>query len=301
MTSVGRNQACPCGSGRRYKECHGSLGSSLAGEPTSLPPSRQVEVALLMRDALALQQKGKLAEAIAKYQAVVVEQPGNFDALHMLGVAWLQMNQFDRAEEYIGRALAIRQDVVSAHTNRTLIAELRRLEAMEADLCRQVLPKMSELSRANRRDWPFGKRETLDLVIAARAVDGDDLAVIERIAADPRFRTVTWQTPLTAAASELKAISKIVQIGSGPGPESEFTLVYGIEVPAAAWIRGRMPAHVALVVNTDLPCQLLDRVRELSDQGRSPIDIVFARPELRALSGLPGMLLEEWLTDDPPQ
>ncbi|HTR57343.1 MAG TPA: tetratricopeptide repeat protein, partial [Casimicrobiaceae bacterium] len=172
-----------------------------------------------MRDALALQQEGRLAEAIAKYQAVVSEQPDNFDALHMLGVAWLQMNQLDRAEEYIGRALAIRQDVVSAHTNRGVIAEVRRLEAMEADLCRQVLPKMSALSRATPRDWPFGKREALDLVIAARALDGDDLRVIERIAADPRFRAVTWQTSLTAATSELKAIPEIVQIGSGRGPE----------------------------------------------------------------------------------
>jgi len=300
MASVGRNQPCPCGSGRRYKECHGSFGSSPERGPTLLPPSRQAEIALLMRDALALQQEGRLAEAIAKYQAVVAEQPDNFDALHMLGVAWFQSNQLDRAEHYVERALAIRPDIIAARSNRALIDDARRLAAMEADLCRRVLPKMSALSRADRREWPFGKREAVDLIIAARALDGDDLRAIERIVADPRSPTVTWRTPLTAAAW-LKTISDIVNIGSGRGPQSEFTLVYGIDIPAAAWIRARLPAHVGLVVNVDLPCELLDRVRELSDQGRSPVDIVYTRPELRSLSGLPGMLLDEWLAGDPPR
>jgi tetratricopeptide (TPR) repeat protein len=301
MASVGRNQPCPCGSGRRYKECHGSFGSSPERGPTPLPPSRQAEIALLMRDALALQQEGRLAEAIANYQAVVAEQPDNFDALHMLGVAWFQSNQLDRAEHYVERALAIRPDIIAAQSNRALIDDARRLAAREAELCRQVLPKMSALSRSNPCDSQFDKQEAFDLVIAARALDGDDVRVIERIGADPRFRTVAWQRSLTAAASDLKKISEIVQIGSGRGPESEFTLVYGIDIPAAAWIRARLPAHVGLVVNVDLPCELLDRVRELSDQGRSPVDIVYTRPELRSLSGLPGMLLDEWLAGDSPR
>ncbi len=30
MATVGRNSACPCGSGKRYKECHGTLGADVA-------------------------------------------------------------------------------------------------------------------------------------------------------------------------------------------------------------------------------------------------------------------------------
>lgn len=248
-----------------------------------------------MRDALALQQEGRLASAIAKYESVIARQPGNFDALHMLGVAWFQSNQLDRAEDFVSRALAIRPDVIAAQSNRKLIDDARRLAAMEAVLCREVLPQMSALCRGDPRDWLLGGRQTLDLVIAARAVGSDDLRIIQRIVGDPRFRTVTWRTDLTAAVPELDTATDIREVGAGQLPASVFTLVYGTDIPAAAWLRGPVAAHVAVVVNADAPCELLDRIRELSDQGRSQIGIIFSRPALRSACGLPGLLLEEWL------
>jgi hypothetical protein len=301
MASVARNSPCPCGSGKRFKECHGAFATPADGHTTPPPPSQRADLAQLMHEALALQQEGRLADAIAKYETVVAHEPGNFDALHMLGVAWFQSNQLDRADDYVGRALAIRPGVVAAQSNRALIGDARRLAALEDDLCRQVLPKMSALSRASARDWPLGEREALDLVIAVRALEQDDLRVIRRIVDDPRFRTVAWRTNLTTAAPELKAISDIHQIGSGQGPHGDSVMVYGFDIPAAAWIGARVPAHVALVVNADLPCQLLDRVRELSDQGRSPIGIIFNHAGLRSASGLPGVLLDEWFGARSPQ
>ena len=71
-------------------------------------------------------------------------------------------------------------------------------------------------------------------------------------------------------------------------------LVYGCDVPAAAWMRARRPAHIALIVTADVPCRIHDRLRELSDQGRSPISTIFDRAELRSSLQLPGILLEEW-------
>src|SRR5215475_8672051 len=183
IASVARNEPCPCGSGKRYKECHGAIDAArpAAGDPP--PAERGGEIALLMRDALALQQAGRLADAIAKYESVLAEQPGNFDALHMLGVAWFQRHQLDRAEEYVDRALAIRPEVTVAQSNRALIVHARRLVTEEAELCRQVLPRMSALSI----DRPLRGQQKLDLVIAARELDADDLRVIMRLASDPRF------------------------------------------------------------------------------------------------------------------
>lgn len=302
MTSVGRNSPCPCGSGRRYKECHGAINAEGTRDQTALPPpSQDTELAQLMREALALQQESKLAQAIAKYEAVIAREPGNFDALHMLGVAWFQSNQLDRAADYVDRALAIRPEVVAARSNRALIDEARRLAEMEAELCRLVLPKMSALARASPLEWPVGERQPLDLVIAARAVDDDDLHAIRRIVGNTRFSTVGWRTNLTSAAPELQTISNLHHIASDLAPVSDFMLVYGFDIPAVAWIRDPLPAHIALVVNTDLPCQLVDRLRELSDQGRTPIGIIFGRSALRATTGLPGPLLEEWLATNSLQ
>ncbi|MGH9357931.1 MAG: SEC-C metal-binding domain-containing protein, partial [Terriglobia bacterium] len=33
---IGRNDPCPCGSGKKYKKCH---GAAVAATPTSPPPS----------------------------------------------------------------------------------------------------------------------------------------------------------------------------------------------------------------------------------------------------------------------
>jgi preprotein translocase subunit SecA len=35
--TIGRNDPCPCGSGKKYKHCHGKLGSPLPGAPAPQP------------------------------------------------------------------------------------------------------------------------------------------------------------------------------------------------------------------------------------------------------------------------
>ena len=48
---------------------------------------------------------GRLAEAQQAYRQVLAIEPGNVDALHMLGVTELQLGRFSSAEELIGRAI----------------------------------------------------------------------------------------------------------------------------------------------------------------------------------------------------
>src|SRR6266851_5171486 len=46
IPAAGRNSPCPCGSGKRYKECHGAIGAAREGAPvlvtTSLPARRSL-------------------------------------------------------------------------------------------------------------------------------------------------------------------------------------------------------------------------------------------------------------------
>ena len=74
--SIARNAPCPCGSGKRYKECHGAIES--AGGDTTSPA-----LAALLQEALRAQQAGALDKARAKYEAALREKPDHFDALHM--------------------------------------------------------------------------------------------------------------------------------------------------------------------------------------------------------------------------
>lgn len=93
MSAPNRNQSCPCGSGRRYKHCCGSIGGAPAGGTT--PTAAGLDE--LMSRAMVAHSKGQLDEAETYYRATLVLDPNNFDALHMLGVVHLQRGQMEEA------------------------------------------------------------------------------------------------------------------------------------------------------------------------------------------------------------
>lgn len=96
-----RNQPCPCGSGRRFKDCHGRPGVDATDEAVA----RRQRVAALMSEALAHQQARRPTQAERSYRAALELQPGHPDALHMLGVICLERGERDRAKEYVLQAL----------------------------------------------------------------------------------------------------------------------------------------------------------------------------------------------------
>ena len=91
-TANSRNAPCPCGSGKRYKHCHGVAAGG--GEPSAL-----------LAQALAEQRAGRLPAAESLYRRVLEETPGNSDALHMLAVVRLAQGAPRDALGLIVRAL----------------------------------------------------------------------------------------------------------------------------------------------------------------------------------------------------
>ena len=96
MSTPSRNQPCPCGSGRRYKECHGALGVGGAGEGAA-------RARVLMNEALAHQQARRLDDAERLYRGALALQPDEPDALGMLSVI-----RYERGDLAEAKALAIR-------------------------------------------------------------------------------------------------------------------------------------------------------------------------------------------------
>ncbi len=94
-----RNEPCPCGSGKRYKHCHGEgIGPSTAASLT-LPPDT------LVGRALEAHQRGELDHAQEGYRAALAVAPGHPHALHFLGVVHYQRNE-------IAEALPLLEDAV---------------------------------------------------------------------------------------------------------------------------------------------------------------------------------------------
>lgn len=70
-----------------------------------------------LQQALGLHQQGQIARAAVLYQEILRDQPGHFDALHLLGVASLQSGNPEAALELIGRAIHINPRNPDALTN----------------------------------------------------------------------------------------------------------------------------------------------------------------------------------------
>jgi len=77
-------------------------------------PSRTTS---LLQQAVALHQRGSLAQAETLYGEVLRLDPANFDALHLLGVIARQAGACDEAIRLIGQAIAIDAGRAIAHCN----------------------------------------------------------------------------------------------------------------------------------------------------------------------------------------
>ncbi|HUI97527.1 MAG TPA: tetratricopeptide repeat protein, partial [Xanthobacteraceae bacterium] len=91
-----------------------------APDPKPLPPASPgpVDVAALLRAALALHQGGRLDEAEEAYRRILAAQPRHFDSLHLLGVICSQRGEHAAAVRQIDAAIAINPNVAAAHNNR---------------------------------------------------------------------------------------------------------------------------------------------------------------------------------------
>jgi predicted O-linked N-acetylglucosamine transferase (SPINDLY family) len=113
MTQVGRNEPCPCGSGKKYKRCCGLRESNPAPLRASAPSAMQQR----FRTALQHHQAGRLAEAKALYRQVLLEAPRDADTLHLLGLIAHAEGDHDGAIKLIGDSIAIAPSNAEAHYN----------------------------------------------------------------------------------------------------------------------------------------------------------------------------------------
>ncbi|MEQ1594550.1 MAG: DUF5672 family protein [Casimicrobium sp.] len=96
-----RNDLCPCGSGKRYKACHGLLG---AAAPAANAP---LNIEGVISEALALHEQGNIQAAVERYARVLQQQPENPTALHYAGLSQYQAGQPSTALELMWRSVKL--------------------------------------------------------------------------------------------------------------------------------------------------------------------------------------------------
>jgi tetratricopeptide (TPR) repeat protein len=118
-----RNDPCPCGSGKRYKHCHGQEVLAIA----ALPASQSNTVLALMHRALAAQRATHYAEAAALYDQALALDPKQADALHMRGVVALSQGDHRRATQWIQAAINEGLNTVDTRYNLSLALDAARM------------------------------------------------------------------------------------------------------------------------------------------------------------------------------
>ncbi|MFN5720556.1 MAG: tetratricopeptide repeat protein [Bradyrhizobium sp.] len=96
------------------------------GEPQKSSPAA---VQPAFAQAIALHQRGQLAAAEKIYEDILRRQPGNFDALHLLGLISAQTGRSERGVDLIRRAIRLNGNVADAHNNLgNALRDLRRFD-----------------------------------------------------------------------------------------------------------------------------------------------------------------------------
>jgi Flp pilus assembly protein TadD len=124
--AVGRNDPCPCGSGLRYKQCHGALLAN--------PSLGAISPNSLVKQGIDAHQNNDLDAAERHYRAAIAIAPEHPAALHYLGVVLYQRNRLDEALPLLDRAVLLAPKEPEFHNNRglALAAAQRDSEAIAA-------------------------------------------------------------------------------------------------------------------------------------------------------------------------
>lgn len=117
MTKTSRNDPCPCGSGKKYKNC--CLAADEAGRlPRQADQQANLKkISALIAQGVSLQREGRAGEAESIYREVLALNPGDPDALHLLGVITRDAGKPEAALALFRQAIALMPREANFHNN----------------------------------------------------------------------------------------------------------------------------------------------------------------------------------------
>jgi predicted O-linked N-acetylglucosamine transferase (SPINDLY family) len=137
-SDVGRNAPCPCGSGKRYKSCHGA--------PNAVPsPVADSDPSALLLRGYERQRTGDREAARSLYEAVLAQDPRHPDAWHLLALLELEAGRADAANEKVGRAIAVLPEHAPFHLTRGRILAAQRAWPEAISACERALELQPDL------------------------------------------------------------------------------------------------------------------------------------------------------------
>lgn len=275
---VARNDRCPCGNGKRYKDCHGTTEAAQWSDEN--------KILQLLSTALDAQRRGRLLEAQNLYNQVLLVQPSNFDAIHMLGVVQYARGRFAEAAALLKRAIALRPDVAAANHNLRLLESIPRMErevcAVALARARNLIEPIADLASCAAR------LKTVNILIAGTLKDDARQVIPDLAAVCVGAHVEIWAAP---GAVNDHTNRRELGVDADHRPRTGMLILVGTEHSAAPWLDRARPLRSMLVVLRDDPCAQLDRIRELSHEGHQPVWLAYTRDDLMRRVNLPGVIV----------
>ncbi|MBA3508052.1 MAG: SEC-C domain-containing protein [Betaproteobacteria bacterium] len=307
-----RNSPCPCGSGKRYKDCHGVFGSTTATAPRSgTTPGAAAPAAIARRShyrapgaewahlsdderdrygdtmerALQYQTSSQLAEAARLYEEVLVRAPATHDALHMLGVIAMGLNELDLAERLILGALALRPEYPAIAHNLLLVRDAKAAHerALPEELCERALAVLNDLALVNAPQAArIGQSSSNDdaplihFIGRLHAGDSDDAWLLRRIAElVGTARHNVWATDGDARGAFRSDGVRVVDAAIGAYPHGGVHVFVGIDFDCGEWIDRADAERIIVFCQAGRPSLYLNRLRTIARDGARRIELVF--------------------------
>lgn len=297
-----RNSPCPCGSGRRYKDCHGALGGPDAaahvppsprsayrapgGEWAHLDEAARDLLGARMDRALAVQMEGRVDDAAREYREVIAAASDTHDALHMLGVIELGRGSLDEAERLIAAGMALRPPYAAIEHNWQLVQDARlSLARVQPEmLAERALPVFVDLAlargavgRAGRAPMAASGPTVVHLIGRAHAGDHDDGWLLRRLA-DVLVADTTMVWAVDGNGTEVIGARRAQRVDGGIGafPRGGTQVFAGVDYDCATWVDRSNAERVIVFCQSAAPTRYLDQLRALAQDGARPLELVFA-------------------------
>ena len=294
-----RNSPCPCGSGLRYKTCHGAPAQDPSAPPASRrlssyrPPLREWPdmseterdtLGVIMERALAHQLAGRIEDAEHDYRTVLGRAPDTHDALHMLGVIELGRDNLKEAEQLIHRAMALRSPHPAIVRNLKLVEEAKLVYRRESPelLCERALPIFADLVLGE----PVGGRRA-GTGLRAAGVSPGEVHLIGRVEAPLHndgwllrrlaqlIDARVWAIDAAGAGHIADRPWRGIDAAIGSYPRGGTQVIVGISAKDFTWLDHSGPSRVIVFCMGGAPSACLDQLRRVARDGARNVELVF--------------------------
>jgi glycosyltransferase involved in cell wall biosynthesis len=279
MTAVGRNDPCPCGSGRRYKDCCGAL--SLTAGVSSAPPSSEIQTQLAA--ALRHQLDAEFDDAQVLYRKVLATSDANVDALNMLAMVEFNLGNLDASLALADDAIRLAPTSSEVRQNHAFVraaAELRAFRdaifdpAVDSYPASDAQPPLIHIYQVAGN--PAGGTEWHCVELARR---------LRQYA-----RVVVWTNiPQLSIVLRSECDIRVVDPDRGEFPNEGTLLVAGSFHHVGDWYTNARFRRVVLLYNVVLPAFALRSLRQLCLPGKPQVELLYASNWMKMTTGLPGL------------